>query len=223
MTSRRGGWAVVLVAALVALGTSLAWAATRRDHGHWGMMSYGSGMMGYADPGGGEPVRDLAGARRQAERFADRLDLRVSEVMRFSDGYYAELEENDGSPATEILVDPDRGAVWPEYGPAMMWNTRFGMMRAGSGAGMADGMMGWMMERGGSMGAGAPRRSDVVAGPRHTQWCRDRRRRGAQDRSAVARRQPQRPSRGRGDGLPGLRHAPRRARRPRRRDALGQR
>jgi hypothetical protein len=38
----------------------------------------------------------------------------------------------------------------------MTWNTRFGMMRGGSGAGMADGMMGWIMERGGATGAGAP-------------------------------------------------------------------
>jgi hypothetical protein len=27
----------------------------------------------------------------------------------------------------------------------MMWNTRYGMMRSGAGAGMGDGMMGWMM------------------------------------------------------------------------------
>jgi hypothetical protein len=47
----------------------------------------------------------------------------------------------------------------------MMWNTRFGMMRAGSGAGMADGMMGWMMERGRSMGAGAPADPTWSPGP----------------------------------------------------------
>ena len=101
MTSARAAWAVALVAALVALGSTIAWAAAQMDDGHWAMMSYGSGMMGYADPGGGEPVGDLAGARRQAERFADRLDLRVGEVMRFSDGYYAELERIQREGATE--------------------------------------------------------------------------------------------------------------------------
>ncbi len=137
----------VLVAAVAVLVGSATWVASRGDGGGhgWMMTRYGSGMMGYASSGQGEPVRDLAGARRQAERFADRLDLEVGEVMRFENNYYAELEEN-GRPATEVLVDPSSGAVWLEYGPAMMWNTRFGMMsdfrlRDGSGGMMGGGMM----------------------------------------------------------------------------------
>ncbi len=158
----------VLVVAIAALVGSVAWAATRDGSGGngWMMSRYGSGMMGYASSGRGEPVRDLAGARRQAQRFADRLDLGVGEVMRFANGYYAELEEK-GQPATEVLVDPSSGAVWLEYGPAMMWNTRFGMMsdfrlRGGSGM-MGGGMMGGsgmgggMMDGAGMMGgAGEP-------------------------------------------------------------------
>ena len=153
----------VLVAAVAALVGSVAWAATRDGSGSngWMMTRYGSGMMGYASSGQGEPVRDLAGARRQAERFADRLDLDVGEVMRFENNYYAELEEKS-RPATEVLVDPSSGAVWLEYGPAMMWNTRFGMMsdfrlRGGSGM-MGGGMMGGAMTDGAGMmgGAGTP-------------------------------------------------------------------
>jgi hypothetical protein len=49
-----------------------------------------------------------------------------------------------------VLVDPQTGAVTLEYGPAMMWNTRYGMMdgtgAVGSGemmgGGEAVGMMG---------------------------------------------------------------------------------
>ena len=48
--------------------------------------------------------------------------------MRFANNYYAELEEADGTLATEVLVDPGTGAVQLEFGPAMMWNTRYGMM-----------------------------------------------------------------------------------------------
>jgi hypothetical protein len=80
-------------------------------------------------------VDDLAEARDRAEEFADTLapDLRVGEVMRFTNNYYAELEESDGALATEVLVDPSTGAVQLEFGPAMMWNTRYGMMaRAGA-------------------------------------------------------------------------------------------
>jgi hypothetical protein len=157
MTRTRVIWVVVLVAALAALGSSLAWAATRGDHGRWDMMSYGQGMMGYAARDNGRPVGDLRQARREAEHFASRLDLRVGEVMRFTDGFYAELQETDGAPATEVLIDARTGAVWFEYGPAMMWNTRYGMMRGGTAMGMGDGsMMGWMMGRGGMMGGGAP-------------------------------------------------------------------
>jgi len=165
----------VLVAAVAVLVGSATWVASGGDGGGhgWTMNRYGSGMMGYASSGRGEPVRDLAGARRQAERFADRLDLEVGEVMRFANNYYAELEEK-GRPATEVLVDPSSGAVWLEYGPAMMWNTRFGMMsdfrlhgRSGMmGGGMMDGgsgmmgggMMGGAMTDGAGMmgGAGTP-------------------------------------------------------------------
>ncbi|MEV5952958.1 hypothetical protein AB0M11_04100 [Streptomyces sp. NPDC051987] len=32
-----------------------------------------------------------------------------------------------GRHATEVLVDPGDGAVWFEHGPAMTWNTDYGM------------------------------------------------------------------------------------------------
>ena len=83
----------MLVAALAALTGSAAWAFAQGDEGGCGMSRFGPGMMGYSSSGGGEPVRDLAGAKRQAERFAERLDLRVGEVMRFENNYYAELVE----------------------------------------------------------------------------------------------------------------------------------
>ena len=127
---------VVLVASLAALGGSIAWAGTHNGDAGFGMMRFGSGMMGYSTAGSGEPVKDLPGAKRQAERFAQRLGLRVGEVMRFDNHYYAELTDQDGRAATEVLVDPDNGTVMLEPGPAMMWNTRYGMM---SGMGMMDG------------------------------------------------------------------------------------
>lgn len=71
---------VVLVAALAALGGSLLWAATRDRRDGFDVMRFDSGMMGYAPSGNGEPVKDLSGAKRQAERLADRLDLRVGAV-----------------------------------------------------------------------------------------------------------------------------------------------
>ena len=148
---------VVLLAALAALAVSVGWAATRDGDDGWTMMRYGAaGMMGYAADGG-ERVRGLAEAKLQAQRFADRLDLEVGEVMRFTNQYYAELEERDGTPATEVLIEPQNGAVYLEYGPAMMWNTRYGMMsdfRLRSSDGMMGGTMGDGFT-GGMMGGGS--------------------------------------------------------------------
>lgn len=118
----------VLVAATAALLASIVWAAAGTTRWPAG------GMMGPAVSGHG-PVRDLAGAKGAAQRFADRWGLHVGEVMQFSDNFYAELLDPAGNRATEVLVDPGSGAVGIEPGPAMMWNTSYAMMHpAVSGA-----------------------------------------------------------------------------------------
>lgn len=136
---------VVLVAAVAALLASIVWATAggfapgtplpagpRRG---WVPLrdGRGHGMMSLT-PGAG-PVRDIAGAQTAAQQAADRLGLRVGEVMQFSNNYYAELLTAAGRGATEVLIDPGSGAVQLEYGPAMTWNTAYGMsamMRGGS-------------------------------------------------------------------------------------------
>jgi hypothetical protein len=77
-------------------------------------------------PGDGA-VEDLAGAERTATRFAQPRGLEVGEVMQFDNGFYAELVDPAGDAATEVLIDPASGAVQIEWGPAMMWNTSYGM------------------------------------------------------------------------------------------------
>lgn len=91
--------------------------------------AWGPGMMGgqYWQRGDGTPVTTLAQARTRADAFAGRLALRVGEVMQFSKNFYAELKTPSGELATEILVDPADGDTGIEYGPAMMWNTDYGM------------------------------------------------------------------------------------------------
>lgn len=150
MAARRTA-ALVLIAALATLGASVTWAFAQSGDRGWSMSRFGPRMMGYASSGSGTPVSDLAGAKRQAQRFADRLDLRVGEVMRFENNYYAELVGPGDDKATEVLVDGATGAVWLEYGPAMMWNTRYGMM-GDSGVRSRQGMMGGGPGPGGMMG-----------------------------------------------------------------------
>ena len=122
---------IVAVLALLGSGTWMVAYADgfdfRGSGGGW-MTGGHSGSEWLA--GSGDPVDDLAEARDRAEEYAAVVgpDLRVGEVMRFSENYYAELEESDGTKATEILVEPATGAVRLEFGPAMMWNTRYGTM-----------------------------------------------------------------------------------------------
>ncbi len=105
--------------------------------GGFGPGGYGPGGMmggGYWLSGDGRRVGSMEAARQRAQQFADRLGLRAGEVMQFSNGFYVELNTPGGSGATEVLVDPSNGAVGVEYGPAMMWNTRYGMHGGGGDA-----------------------------------------------------------------------------------------
>jgi hypothetical protein len=108
-----------------------------------GMM--GRSMMGSMGivwlPGDGVAVSSIPAARARAASAAKAAGLHPGEVMWFDNGFYVELKDSAGKPATEIIVDPRTGTVSTEPGPAMMWNTRFGMMRAdGSSAGLVNSM-----------------------------------------------------------------------------------
>ncbi len=56
-------------------------------------------------------------------------DLEVTEIMEFSYNFYVEFaEKSTGLHAFEALIDPYTGDLYPEPGPNMMWNTKYGMM-----------------------------------------------------------------------------------------------
>lgn len=108
-------------------------------------------------------------------------NLEVVDVMEFANNFYAEVEESDtGIHAMELLIDKRSGQVYPEPGPNMMWNTKYGMM-GGNGMG-GQGMMqpddsgrGPMMGPGGQgmmgpggqgmMGGGSPQTSPETEMP----------------------------------------------------------
>ena len=91
-----------------------------------GMMSGMTGMMAVYSPDT-QPISD-AEARTSAQAYAGRYGPGVSigDFMQFSLNYYVELKDDAGSSIAEILVDRYTGAVSPEPGPNMMWNTRYG-------------------------------------------------------------------------------------------------
>ena len=104
-------------------------------YGGWGM---GPGMMGgrYRADTWGYSNNNTPLTLDQAIEAANQYlaaygnpDLVLTEVMEFSDNFYAEVEEeNSGIHAFELLIDRYSGAVYPEPGPNMMWNTKYGHM-----------------------------------------------------------------------------------------------
>ena len=73
--------------------------------------------------GNGTQVTSIAAARARADLAAGPSGLRSGEVMQFSDNFYVELKDASGASATEAMVDPATGAVFTEFGPAMMWTS----------------------------------------------------------------------------------------------------
>ena len=121
----------------------------------WGYGSSGMmGMMGGPVAADASPIgieQASTAARNYIARFGTQ-NLELGEVMEFGANYYAQAVERDtGVHAFEILVDKYTGAVFPEMGPNMVWNTKYGMM---------GGMMGWRR-------SGQP--MDMTVGPERAQ------------------------------------------------------
>ncbi|MBM4400595.1 MAG: hypothetical protein FJ045_01450 [Crenarchaeota archaeon] len=73
-----------------------------------------------------------------AQQYLTRLnnpDLAVREVEEYTQNFYVQVyEKNTGIGAVELLIDKYTGRIYPEMGPNMIWNTKYGMH---------SGMMGW--------------------------------------------------------------------------------
>lgn len=93
-----------------------------------GMMGPGRGWSAYTPTGKPLTIEQATNAAQRYLRAYDG-DLLLTEVMEFAWNFYAEVEEEDtGIHALELLVDKYSGEVYPEMGPNMMWNTKYGMM-----------------------------------------------------------------------------------------------
>lgn len=127
--------------------------------GNRGMMSRGGmmrgmmnrmrgrgGMMGGYGPGNNENMDYSLSALGMTEDEVQELavdlvsrqfgsDYQISDIFVFDNSpyYISVLEKNSEQGAFELLFDPYRKIIYPEYGPNMMWNTEYGMSN----------MMGW--------------------------------------------------------------------------------
>ncbi len=109
------------------------------QRGGYGM---GPGMMrGYGwNNGNAANVKALTvdQAKQAAEKTLLSLNLtglEIGEVMIFDNNAYVMVEETStGIGAFELLVDPVSQVAYPEFGPNMMWNLKYGgMMHTGKG------------------------------------------------------------------------------------------
>lgn len=110
---------------------------------------YGPGRMGgygynQPAPSSSDPVT-VEQAKSAAEVYiqsAGLTGLEVAEVMVFSNNAYVVVRESEtGHNAFELLVDPSAPQIaYPEYGPNMMWNLKYGNMAHGRMAGGYGGM-----------------------------------------------------------------------------------
>lgn len=130
----------------------------RGDYGPGGMMGgrggYGPGGMmgGYGGGYGQSNAAPLSvdQAQAAADKYLANLnnpDLKVAETMIFDNNAYVAVKESStGIGAFELLVDPSTQVAYPEYGPNMMWNQKYGALNhqymMGGYAGMMRGY-GW--------------------------------------------------------------------------------
>ena len=116
-----------------------------------GLMMHGNmmgrhGLMSNTSPFFTPDPLTLAEASTAVEKYLAGLNddsLELGEVMVFDNHAYAQIVEKEtGIGVMEVLVDPATKAVYPEMGPNMMWNLKYGMM-AGFGGNpiMGSGMM----------------------------------------------------------------------------------
>lgn len=98
--------------------------------GNWGMGMMG-GWNGAIQTGQRISIdQAIASAKQYAAGYGQ--GLTVAEIMEFNNNFYISVKETStGRGAFELLVDPYSGAVYPEIGPNMMWNTRYGHMGNG--------------------------------------------------------------------------------------------
>jgi len=97
---------------------------------------------------------------RQYMRQYGNPHLVIDEVLEFQHNFYAIVKDTStGHGAFEVLVNKWSGLVFPEYGPAMMWNTQYGMM-------------GTRMAGGGMMGSGSSPGPMTISSPHAAQIAR---------------------------------------------------
>jgi hypothetical protein len=106
------------------------------NNGTRGMMGGNGGRMnGYGNNNANQSPISMDQAKTAAEKYLANLnnpDLKISEIMVFDNNAYILVKEiSTGNGAFELLADSSSQTAYPEYGPNMMWNLKYGGMNHG--------------------------------------------------------------------------------------------
>lgn len=155
-------WGVALgVVAILVLAAVPVLAQKPAGYGGGWMDMTGGMMGGRTTQANGQPlsIERAVDIAREAIARSGFPGVAPGHVMEFTNQFYVAVkEQGSGRGAFELLIDRYTGAVYPEPGPNMMWNTQYGHMSGpsfGPGAGgMGSGMIGAGMMGPGMMGQG---------------------------------------------------------------------
>ena len=126
-----GHWVVTI---LVFIGLSLIVGGVVMSSANgWGHMGNNYGMAyGPNESVGPGTTISPASAETAATQYLNRYrsnDLEIAEIMEFANNFYVQAKEKKtGRYAFELLIDRRTGRIYPEPGPNMMWNTKYGRM-----------------------------------------------------------------------------------------------
>ncbi len=102
---------------------------------------YGYTQPPYTYTGGPLNITTAANLAQNYVASLNNPDLTVKEVEEYTANFYIQVtEKSTGTGAFELIVDKYTGSIYPEMGPNMMWNTKYGHMR---GFGGMMGGRGW--------------------------------------------------------------------------------
>ena len=112
------------------------------QQGGWGCHR-GLSWNGNLPPASTVGTLNITAAVTVAQNYLTSLgdpNLAVEEVEEYTQNFYVRITEKDtGIGAFELIIDKYTGAVGPEMGPNMMWNTKYGTATTGHMGGMMGG------------------------------------------------------------------------------------
>jgi hypothetical protein len=102
-------------------------------HGFGGMMrSYGYSAP-YTYTGTPLTITQVQTIAQNYVASTGNPDLVIKQIEEYSANFYIQVnEKSTGNGAFELLINKYTGSIYPEMGPNMMWNTKYGMMRSGA-------------------------------------------------------------------------------------------